>query len=118
MTDSLDLLDPLFSVQVLGSTPRPNLLCYLAMHQDYAEHPTFNDYEKLSQLSEAELGERLIRNCINKKHWGILEHPSITLNVINFPHSVMVQARTHRGTGFPSPRLCPPVHRPTDIAHL
>jgi thymidylate synthase (FAD) len=91
-----DLLDSKFAVQVLSKTDRPNLLCYLAMHQDYSENATYDDYEKLSQLSEKELGDRLVRNCIQYNHWGILEHPSITFNVINFPHSVMVQARTHR----------------------
>jgi thymidylate synthase (FAD) len=88
--------DPYFRVEVLSKTERPNLLSYLAMHQDYSENATFDDYEKLSQLSESELGDRLVRNCIKYSHWGVLEHPSITFNVIGFPHSVMVQARTHR----------------------
>ncbi len=101
MTDNLDLLDPQFSVQVLSKTQRPNLLCYLAMHQDYSEDFVAKEYDKLSQLSESELGDRVVRNCIKYQHWGILEHPSITFNVINFPHSVMVQARTHRvGVSF------------------
>ncbi len=88
--------DPYFRVEVLSKTKRPNLLSYLAMHQDYCEDATFDDYEKLSQLSESELGDRLVRKCIKFSHWGVLEHPSITLNVIGFPHSAMVQARTHR----------------------
>jgi thymidylate synthase (FAD) len=96
MSDNSDLLDPKFAVQVLSKTERPNLLCYLAMHQDYSENFVAQELDKLSSYSEAELGERIVRNCINKSHWGILEHPSITFNVINFPHSVMVQARTHR----------------------
>ncbi len=96
MSDNLELLDPKFAVQVLSKTDRPNLLCYLAMHQDYSENFVAQELDKLSQLSEQELGGRIVRNCVNKSHWGILEHPSITFNVINFPHSVMVQARTHR----------------------
>lgn len=88
--------DPYFRVEVLSKTERPNLLSYLAMHQDYSENATYDDYDKLSQLSESELGDRLVRNCIKYSHWGVLEHPSITFNVIGFPHSVMVQARTHR----------------------
>ncbi|BAQ60453.1 thymidylate synthase thyX [Geminocystis sp. NIES-3708] len=96
MTDNVSLLDPKFAVQVLSKTERPNLLCYLAMHQDYSEDFVGNEFEKLSAYSEQELGERIVRNCVNKNHWGILEHPSISFNVINFPHSVMVQARTHR----------------------
>ena len=90
-----------FRLGLIGCDQRPNLTSYLAMHQDYSENPVIDEYEKLSLLSEQELGERLVRNCIKKKHWGVLEHPSITLNVINFPHSVMVQARTHRiGVSF------------------
>lgn len=96
MIDNLELLDPKFAVEVLSKTERPNLLCYLAMHQDYSEKDVWQEKEKLANLSESELGARIVRNCINYQHWGILEHPSITLNVINFPHSVMVQARTHR----------------------
>jgi thymidylate synthase (FAD) len=96
MIDNFPLLDPKFAVQVLSKTERPNLLCYLAMHQDYSEDFVGNEFEKLSAYSEQELGERIVRNCVNKNHWGILEHPSISFNVINFPHSVMVQARTHR----------------------
>ena len=88
--------DPLFRVEVLSKSERPNLLSYLAMHQDYNESNVFDELDKLSELSEKELGERLVRRCIKPSHFGILEHPSITLNVIGFPHSVMVQARTHR----------------------
>ena len=96
MTDSLQLLDDKFAVQVLSKSDRPNLLCYLAMHQDYSEDFVAKEYDKLSQLSESQLGDRILRNCLKYQHWGILEHPSITFNIINFPHSVMVQARTHR----------------------
>lgn len=95
MTEIL-IKDPYFDVQVLSRTERPNLLCYLAMHQDYSENDVWQEREKLSNLSEAELGDRIVRNCINPKHFGILEHASITFNVIGYPHSVMVQARTHR----------------------
>jgi len=93
--------DPYFRVEVLSKTERPNLLSYLAMHQDYSEEAVYHEYDKLAELPENELGERLIRNCIKYSHWGILEHPSITLNCSGFPHSVMVQARTHRvGVSF------------------
>ena len=71
------------------------------MHQDYSEGAVADELEKLSANSEEILGERIVRRCIKNRHWGILEHPSITLNVIGFPHSVMVQARTHRvGVSF------------------
>jgi thymidylate synthase (FAD) len=88
--------DPNFRVEVLSKTERPNLLSYLAMHQDYSEGNVADKIERLGQLSETELGERLVKRCIKFNHWGVIEHPSITFNCIGFPHSVMVQARTHR----------------------
>ena len=94
--DRYPIEDPHFKVQVLSKTDRPNLLCYLAMHQDYSEDYVAKEYDKLSQLSESELGDRVVRNCLKFQHYGVIEHPSITFNMINFPHSVMVQARTHR----------------------
>jgi len=90
-----------FRVAVLAQTPSPQTVIYAAMHQDYSEDFVYSEMEKLVSYSEEELGERIVRNCVNKSHWGILEHPAITFNVINFPHSVMVQARTHRvGVSF------------------
>lgn len=88
--------DPHFKVEVLSATPRPNLVCYLAMHQDYSENDVYSELDKLSLLSDQELGTRLVRHCVSKLHMGPLEHPVITFNLIGFPHSVIVQARTHR----------------------
>lgn len=88
--------DPFMSVEVLSKTDRPNLLSYLAMHQDYSENDVFSEYDELANLSEQELGQRLVKHCIKYSHWGVIEHPSITFNVIGFPHSVLAQARTHR----------------------
>ena len=88
--------DPYFRVKVLSKTERPNLLSYLAMHQDYSEGNVADELEKLSQLSEAELGERLVKRCIKFNHWGVIEGCSISFNCIGFPHSVINQARTHR----------------------
>lgn len=96
MTNKYPIEDPHFKVVTLSKTDRPNLLCYLAMHQDYSEGYVAKEYDKLAKLSESELGDRLVRNCLKFQHYGVIEHPSITFNVIGFPHSVMVQARTHR----------------------
>jgi thymidylate synthase (FAD) len=41
------------------------------MHQDYSEHDVWQELDKLKALSEAELGERLVRRCITKQHWGV-----------------------------------------------
>lgn len=93
--------DPYFRVEVLSKTERPNLLSYLAMHQDYNESNVADELEKWAKLSDQELGERIVRNCIKYHHWGVLEHASISFNVIGFPHNVISQARTHRiGNSF------------------
>lgn len=95
------LIDPYLRVEVLAQTPNPNLVSYLEMHQCYSEHNVFDQLAKLSHLPEQELGDRLVKKCLSFGHWGILESPSITFNIIGFPHSVLVQARTHRiGVSF------------------
>ena len=92
--------DPYFRVEILSKTERPNLLSYLALHQCYAEKATADDYDKYSTLSEEELGRRVVEKCIKHSHWSILEHPTISINVIGFPHSVMVQMTRHRHLSF------------------
>jgi thymidylate synthase (FAD) len=95
------MIDKYFRVKILSKTERPNLLSYLEMHQCYSEGAVIDDLEKLTKLSEKELGERLVKHCVKYGHWGVLESPSISFNIVGFPHSVLVQARTHRiGVSF------------------
>jgi thymidylate synthase (FAD) len=79
---------------VLSQTTDPQTLIRQAMGQDYSENAVFN------QLMPAEdvCGGIVVKNCLsgNRGHYGILEHPSISFNVVGFPHSVMQQLRTHR----------------------
>lgn len=86
-------------IKVLASTPNPQQTCWLAMHQCYAEHSVID----AKAPSEDESGRLLIKHLLagNRGHYGPLEHPSITFGVAGFPHSTIVQARTHRvGTTF------------------
>lgn len=85
--------DPLIKVSTLAATANPQFLCWLSMHQDYSSEPVA-DLEM--KYPEHEYGRRLIGNCLKYGHWGVLEHPSITLSCAYFPHSVLQQARTHR----------------------
>lgn len=95
------MLDLYTRVKVLNQTLRPNLLCYMALHQDYSEGAVYDEIVELHQLDEKVLGNRLIKHCVKNNHWGPTEHPSITFNVIGYPHSVLVQMRTHRiGVSF------------------
>jgi thymidylate synthase (FAD) len=92
--------DHYFRVEVLSKTERPNLLSYLALHQCYAEGSAVDDLDKLSKLSEAELGRRVVDKCIKFGHYSVIEAPAISFNVIGFPHNVMVQATRHRHISF------------------
>ncbi len=91
--------DPHFRVEVVNSTPDPNYTCWVAMHQDYSDLPAI-DSKLLNRTEEGYneewFGNKLIEHCLNHGEWGPAEHPCITFNVINFPHSVSVQLRTHR----------------------
>jgi thymidylate synthase (FAD) len=84
----------------MGSTPRPNLMCYMALHQCYADWPVYEELEKYALLSEEELGKRLVERCIKYGHWSVAEQAYFTFNVWGYPHDVLVQARTHRHLSF------------------
>lgn len=84
--------DPRFRVEVIAQTPLPQTVVFSALHQDYFPGMVFDE----QMPSETKAGKIAVERCLNKHHYGILEHPQITFNVGGFPHSVMVQARTHR----------------------
>jgi thymidylate synthase (FAD) len=87
-------IDPYFKVKLIAATPNPNQVVWYAMHQDYSEGFVGNE----DPPSEAVAGEIAIKRLLagNRGHFGVFEHPQITLNAGWFPHSVMQQARTHR----------------------
>jgi thymidylate synthase (FAD) len=64
------------------------------MHQDYSERFVYDE----PAPPEDEAGVVTVKHLLagERGHYGPLEHPSITLNIGWFPHSVMQQARTHR----------------------
>lgn len=88
------------STELIGATPRPNLVCYLALHQCYSDSPVFLESEKYGLLSDAELGKRLVEKCIQFGHWSVVEQAYFSFNVWGYPHDVLVQARTHRHMSF------------------
>ena len=92
--------DPLFRVVCLDRSVRPQTLSWQAMHQDYSEDAVAD--EPVPE-SEQAAGEIIVKHLLKgeKGHYGPLEHPAITFNVIGFPHDLMQQARTHRvGVSF------------------
>ena len=90
-------MDDKFKIDTIRFTHNPQQLCYLAMHQDHSEKFVSEEIVQNNfYISETEAGKRIIRNALKFKHWGIIEHPQISFNIGYFPHSTMVQARTHR----------------------
>lgn len=90
--------DHLMQVVTLDSTPNPQTVCYLAMHQDYSSLPVSTS--DITRLNEKRCGELVIERCLRYGHWGVVEHPSITLNCQYVPHSTVMQFRTHRLATF------------------
>lgn len=92
-------MDQLFKVKTIAATPNPQQACWYGMHQDYCE-----DYVGDQEApEEAKAGEVLVRHLLanERGHFGPIEHAQIVLSTGYFPHSVMVQARTHRvGVSF------------------
>jgi thymidylate synthase (FAD) len=93
------IVDPYFDCGILAATPNPNRLVFQALRQDYSEGDVLGAFDKTEQY----YGEQAIKLLLHggKGHFGPLEHPQITLNVVGFPHDVSMQLRTHRvGTSF------------------
>lgn len=88
--------DPFFCVETVVSTENPQQLVWLAAHQDYSSSPVYQQYNK--EAFDNGFGERVINMLLagDKGHFGCLEHPQITFNCCYFPHSAVMQARTHR----------------------
>lgn len=90
--------DQLMQVKTLASTPNPQTVCYLAMHQDYSSNPV--GASDITRLNEQRCGVMVVERCLRYGHWGVIEHPSITLNCQYVPHSTVMQFRTHRLATF------------------
>lgn len=97
------------AVKLVSATPNPQTVSYAAMHGDYSEMPLSGDMGPHFNmdpfnpgiLTEAEAGQRVIKKCLEHRHWGPLEHPQIVVSVEGFPHTTMQQLRTHRtGVSF------------------
>lgn len=87
-------------IKVISSTPLPQTTVWVALSQDYSADPV--TATQALWPNEETCGNIAVRRLLNgdRGHYGCLEHPSITLNCVGFPHSVVVQARTHRMLSF------------------
>jgi thymidylate synthase (FAD) len=97
-------LDSRLRVEVLSSTINPQRLMYANMRQDYSEGAVADDSFVWDPCKpDSFYGDLVVKHCLSNErgHYGVVESPVITFNVIGFPHSVVSQARTHRiGTSF------------------
>lgn len=94
-------MDPLFQVQVLSQTHKPQTLIWQALHQDYSSK--YLPEDSANTPDETEAGNIAVKKLLkgDRGHYGPLEHPQITFAVGYFPHSTMQQMRTHRvGVSF------------------
>lgn len=87
-------MDEKFEIKKITGTENPQKICWIAMHQDHSDKFAGN----YKCPSEEKAGEFIIKHCLagDRGHYGILEHPQITLACGYFPHSVIQQLRTHR----------------------
>jgi thymidylate synthase (FAD) len=88
------MIDSRFRVEEINRTLDPQVVVWMAMHQDYSEGSVLDCVAP----DEEDAGKLVVKHLLagERGHYGPLEHPSITLGVAGFPHSVMQQARTHR----------------------
>lgn len=92
--------DPHFRIEPLPgcSTPNPARAAWYAMKQDYSEGAAID----LNPPENEEIAAKVvIKHCLEKGHFGVVEHPQLVFNYIGFPHAVTQQIRTHRvGVSF------------------
>lgn len=89
---SPDLELPGFRVARVAATEMPQRLIYLALHNDYNE-----EFSPDTELPEDKCGEIAVARLLkgNKGHFGVLEHPQLSL-LVRADHNTVVQLRTHR----------------------
>jgi thymidylate synthase (FAD) len=83
-----------FRVEVIRRTEKPQQLIWLSAHQCVCEDAAIDD----ELPDEPDAGAYAIKHLLagHRGHYSPLEAPQISFNVIDLPHSVMQQIRTHR----------------------
>ena len=83
------------NVQLLDHPVQPSRTMYQAMLQDHRSHAVSK-----TNTNEETAEARVVKHClqVNKRHWGILEHPQLTFGIYNAPRFALMQLRTHRHT--------------------
>lgn len=92
-------MDSRFRIEIISATPNPQKTCWIGAHQDYSSHFVSENKGKFPS-SEYKSGKIIVERFLPPGHYGILEHAHITLNCGYFPHTTVMQLRTHRLASF------------------
>jgi thymidylate synthase (FAD) len=106
--------DPLLSCSVIAQTPNPNFTVLMARKQDYSaefvgtrlredsDMPLLVDCKTAQTYTHESAGLENVEKLLagGRGHLGPFEHPSLTLNLGYYPHSVINHLRTHRLLSF------------------
>ena len=77
-------------LQVVEGYARPDDAVWYALHQCYS--PEFSMDDPLPK----DPGGSIVRNLLNKSHFGPLEHPTLTVNIGGVSRALMAQLTRHR----------------------
>lgn len=80
-----------------ASTPNPQTAIWIKQHFCVSEN-----HRKATIPSEQRCGEIILEHELkgNRGHWSVLDHAFVSFNCYGFPHSTMVQIRTHASSGL------------------
>lgn len=85
------IVDPRFKVSIDENSKQkdPAMAIWAAAH-------TCVDGGGSTTTYPADAVQSVINNCLKFGHWSVLEHASIKLNFLGFPHDCSMQFRTHQ----------------------
>ena len=105
-------------VDVVAATRDPELVVWICAHQDVSEGFALHDRKP------EEPGPAIVKNLLQRGHYGPFEHPQITFNIAGISRACLAQLTRHRiGVSFDvqSLRYTAPVSRDPratrDFAH-
>ncbi len=90
-------------VEIIEATPNPDELMCKAARNDYGADAT-SDIEEVLETVEGETieekKENLIEKLFDRGHYGVAEHPTITVAIQGVSRALMAQLTRHRHVSF------------------
>lgn len=91
------------NVEIIEATPNPDELMCRSARNDYGADATA-DFEEVMETVNGETidekKENLIRKLFNRGHFGIAEHPTLTVSIRGVSRALMAQLTRHRNASF------------------